>query len=136
MSAIAPLSSARSQLRLDADRATRKLEHWRHVVESACTQSGRALLPGLASPRPLAEFVLADTKEFLADGERGYAQAWALIHFLRHVDAEGQRAMQQLWTAVSSGTDGSEAIANALPDHAMGALQERFIRWLRLQRPR
>src|SRR5690606_24961459 len=57
VAAIVPLASARSQLRLDADRAQRKLGHWRNIVESACTQSGRSLLPTLSVPRRLADFV-------------------------------------------------------------------------------
>ncbi|NLD69814.1 MAG: 16S rRNA (uracil(1498)-N(3))-methyltransferase [Limnobacter sp.] len=57
VTAIVPLASARSQLRLDADRAQRKLGHWRNIVESACTQSGRSLLPTLSAPRRLTDFV-------------------------------------------------------------------------------
>lgn len=57
--AIVPLSSARSQVRLDAARAARKLEHWRHIVESACTQSGRARLPALSPLQPLRDYISA-----------------------------------------------------------------------------
>lgn len=55
--AIVPLHSERSQVRLDAARAARKHEHWQRIVESACTQSGRAWLPALGPLRPLREFV-------------------------------------------------------------------------------
>jgi 16S rRNA (uracil1498-N3)-methyltransferase len=61
--AIVPLSSVRSQVRLDAPRAARKLEHWRHIIESACTQSGRALLPALSPLQPLRDFVAAASDE-------------------------------------------------------------------------
>ncbi|HRO61284.1 MAG TPA: 16S rRNA (uracil(1498)-N(3))-methyltransferase [Burkholderiaceae bacterium] len=57
VAAIVPLASARSQLRLDADRTARKLGHWRNIVESACTQSGRSLLPALHAPCRLTDFV-------------------------------------------------------------------------------
>lgn len=55
--AIVPLTSARSQVRLDATRAARRLEHWRRIVEAACTQSGRSLLPGIAPVQALEGFV-------------------------------------------------------------------------------
>jgi 16S rRNA (uracil1498-N3)-methyltransferase len=55
--AIVPLASARSQVRLDAARAARKHEHWKNIVESACAQSGRSLLPTLHPLQPLAQFV-------------------------------------------------------------------------------
>lgn len=68
-SAIVPLSSTRSQVRLDAARAARKLEHWRHIVESACTQSGRALLPALSPLQPLRDYIAA-TSETTAEPTR------------------------------------------------------------------
>ena len=57
---IVPLTSSRSQVRLDAARTARKLEHWRAIVEAACTQSGRSLLPPIAAVQPLGSFVAAD----------------------------------------------------------------------------
>jgi 16S rRNA (uracil1498-N3)-methyltransferase len=49
-----PVSSERSEVRLDGERAARRLAHWRSVVVAACEQSGRATLPEVASPQPLA----------------------------------------------------------------------------------
>lgn len=49
-----PVESERSEVRLDPGRATKRLAHWREVVASACAQSGRAVLPEVASPQPLA----------------------------------------------------------------------------------
>ncbi len=40
-----PISTERSEVHLDAERASKRLEHWRRVVSSACEQSGRAILP-------------------------------------------------------------------------------------------
>lgn len=54
---ITPLFSNRSQVRLDTDRARRKLEHWRAVAEAACMQSGRDLLPTVEEPSPIARWV-------------------------------------------------------------------------------
>ncbi len=45
--AIQPLSSQRSQVRLDAERAARRAEHWSRIIEAACMQCGRDRLPRL-----------------------------------------------------------------------------------------
>ena len=47
VTAIQPLVSSRSVVRLDAERQERKLEHWAGVIVSACEQCGRATLPVL-----------------------------------------------------------------------------------------
>jgi 16S rRNA (uracil1498-N3)-methyltransferase len=49
-----PVSSDRSEVRLDGERAARRLAHWRSVVVAACEQSGRAAVPDVAAPLPLA----------------------------------------------------------------------------------
>ncbi|NLA69121.1 MAG: 16S rRNA (uracil(1498)-N(3))-methyltransferase [Gammaproteobacteria bacterium] len=54
-----PVNSQRSEVRLEGERATRRLAHWRGVVSSACAQSGRAVVPTVAPPAPLAEAVAA-----------------------------------------------------------------------------
>jgi len=54
---IAPLLCARSVVRLDGERAARRLEHWRRLVVAACMQCGRDRLPGLQAPVPLADWL-------------------------------------------------------------------------------
>lgn len=54
IAAIAPLWSQRSEVKLDGDRAEKRLAHWRGVVVSACEQCGRARVPVVAAPVPLA----------------------------------------------------------------------------------
>jgi 16S rRNA (uracil1498-N3)-methyltransferase len=44
---IVPLATERSTVRLDAERAARRLEHWQGIVRHACEQSGRTALPTL-----------------------------------------------------------------------------------------
>jgi 16S rRNA (uracil1498-N3)-methyltransferase len=51
---ILPVDSERSEVKLDAARAQKRLAHWREVVVSACEQSGRALIPDVSAPQPLA----------------------------------------------------------------------------------
>lgn len=59
---IVPLLTERSEVKLDAARAEKRLVHWRAVVASACEQSGRACLPEVAPAQPLQAWLggLAD----------------------------------------------------------------------------
>jgi len=54
VTAIQPVVTARSVVRLDAKTTERKLAHWRGIVIAACEQCGRARLPDVATPLPLA----------------------------------------------------------------------------------
>jgi len=56
-SAFVPLLSSRSVVKLDAERWDKKLEHWRGVIVSACEQSGRTRVPGLASIEKLEHWL-------------------------------------------------------------------------------
>ncbi len=47
---IQPLDTERSVARLSAERAARRLEHWRQVAIAACEQCGRNLLPEIHAP--------------------------------------------------------------------------------------
>lgn len=59
---IVPLLTERSEVKLDAARAEKRLAHWRAVLASACEQSGRARLPEIVPALPLAAWLdsLAD----------------------------------------------------------------------------
>lgn len=52
--AVVPVWSQRSEVKLDAARAAKRLEHWRNVVASACEQCGRAVVPDVSEPLALA----------------------------------------------------------------------------------
>jgi len=52
-----PLLTERSEVRLDAERAARRLAHWQSVAISACEQSGRARVPRVAPIQPLAAWL-------------------------------------------------------------------------------
>jgi 16S rRNA (uracil1498-N3)-methyltransferase len=54
VTAVAPLWSQRSEVKLDEARAEKRLTHWRGVVTSACEQCGRARVPEVAAPVSLA----------------------------------------------------------------------------------
>ncbi len=59
VAAFMPVSSDRSEVKLDAARATKRLAHWTNVVVSACEQSGRAVLPQVAAPQALGDALAA-----------------------------------------------------------------------------
>ncbi|HEX7338789.1 MAG TPA: 16S rRNA (uracil(1498)-N(3))-methyltransferase [Rhodanobacteraceae bacterium] len=62
-SRIVPLVSERSEVRLDAQRAAKRVEHWRAIAIAACEQCGRARIPHIDVPQPLDSWLdgLADT---------------------------------------------------------------------------
>jgi 16S rRNA (uracil1498-N3)-methyltransferase len=53
VAAIAPVVTERTEVRLDGERAERRLAHWRGVAVAACEQSGRARLPEIVEPAAL-----------------------------------------------------------------------------------
>lgn len=65
---ILPVESERSEVKLDAARAAKRLAHWQEVVVSACEQSGRARVPAVLAPQPLARAAaLREGHGFLLD---------------------------------------------------------------------
>lgn len=56
-SRIVPVFTERSVVRLDARQAERKLQHWRGIAVAACEQCGRNIVPRIAHPTDLFDFV-------------------------------------------------------------------------------
>lgn len=54
---IVPLMAERSVLRLSADRATRKVDHWLGVARAAAEQSGRTRVPTIAPVQSLSSWL-------------------------------------------------------------------------------
>ena len=52
---IVPVYGEFSVVKLDGERAERRVEHWRRIAEGACEQCGRHAPPLIATPAPLAE---------------------------------------------------------------------------------
>lgn len=112
---IRPVITEHSVVRLDAERAGRRLEHWQRIARSACEQSGRHYLPTIDLPCPLAE-ALADNVDsaprFLLDpdADRSLAQRLARTHLggcLLLVGPEGGFSRQDLASAHRAGFEGS-----------------------------
>ena len=68
VSAITPLRSERTEVRLSGERAEKKLRHWQQIATSACEQCGRNRLPNIQPAQNLAQWVSgveADTRLLL-----------------------------------------------------------------------
>jgi 16S rRNA (uracil1498-N3)-methyltransferase len=61
VAAIQPLISRRSIVRLDAQRAQRRGEHWQRLIVAACMQCGRDRLPALAPTTDLTGWLAPPT---------------------------------------------------------------------------
>tara|TARA_R100001377_G_scaffold79266_1_gene57437 strand:+ start:79 stop:807 length:729 start_codon:yes stop_codon:yes gene_type:complete len=76
---ITPLLTERCEVKLKGDRIDNRMSHWERVAISACEQSGRCVVPTIASPLTLAEWLsLSRTgANFVLDhrGEQGLAAA-------------------------------------------------------------
>ena len=57
VAAIQPLQMERSVLRLDGERAARRVAHWQAVAVSASEQSGRTRVPGIAPVRGVSAWL-------------------------------------------------------------------------------
>lgn len=54
---IQPIATERSVVKLNQARAEKRLAHWQGVVVSACEQSGRAVVPSVAMPVSLSQWL-------------------------------------------------------------------------------
>jgi 16S rRNA (uracil1498-N3)-methyltransferase len=64
VSCITPLWCDRTEVKLDANRQTKKMQHWQQIIASACEQSGRTRLPVLETP--------GDSHTFIQNAEAQY----------------------------------------------------------------
>ena len=73
---VIPVESERSEVKLDGERAGKRVAHWQSVIVAACEQSGRAVVPPVSPPRPLADAVLVlplSAVRLLLDPKAGHA---------------------------------------------------------------
>ncbi|MCQ4005091.1 RsmE family RNA methyltransferase, partial [Klebsiella pneumoniae] len=52
---ITPIISERCEVRLNDERADKRLAHWRQIAISACEQCGRSVLPVIHPPMSLSD---------------------------------------------------------------------------------
>ena len=67
VSAIVPIVTIRSVVKLSNERTQKRLEHWQNVVHSACEQSGRAFVPKVLAPMQLSAWLHANHHESADD---------------------------------------------------------------------
>lgn len=53
---IIPIKTERSVVKLDEEKAKKRVDHWQHIVIAACEQSGRTILPIVELPTTLSQF--------------------------------------------------------------------------------
>lgn len=87
VTAIQPLQSVRSIVRLDAERMARRHSHWRNVVISACEQCGRNSVPSVAPVQDLGSWLAAPPQR--ASGLRLVLWPEATVR-LRQIPCAGQ----------------------------------------------
>ncbi len=74
VSAITPLATDRSVVKLDSERGHTRRDHWLKVAQSACEQSMRTRLPQVFEPQPLDVWLAAaDGLKLLLDPRGQYA---------------------------------------------------------------
>jgi len=54
---ITPLITDRSEIKLNSERAAKKLLHWQGIIASSCEQCGRNQLPDIDLPVPFSKFI-------------------------------------------------------------------------------
>lgn len=83
---IVPIVTERTEVKLDEERAERRLAHWTQVIAGACEQSGRNRLPAIEPPQRLDRWLgaLGDAAALrlalLPDGDAALRQLPAMDH--------------------------------------------------------
>lgn len=107
VSAITPLLSERTNLKLTADRQNKKHQHWQQIIISACEQCGRNRLPTLNPLQTLdnwLETTAADKKLLLhhrSDGQLNAAEPVSSVALL--IGPEGGLSEQEIARASRRG---------------------------------
>ena len=68
VTAIVPIITTRSVVKLSNERAEKRLAHWQHIVHAACEQSGRAFVPTVATPLTLSAWLATTPSPFKGVG--------------------------------------------------------------------
>lgn len=142
VAAILPVTSQYSEVRLDEQRAVKRLAHWQAVVAAACGQAGRATVPMVSTPSALAsamESIPQPSLRLLLDprASRGIDSPGQSIHDADQSDVvlavgpEGGWSTHDLATLAAAGFQGLRLGPRVLRTETAGlaaiaALQLRF----------
>ena len=69
VTAIVPIITTRSVVKLSNERAEKRLAHWQHIVHAACGQSGRAFVPKVTQPCTLPQWLATTPLPFKGEGK-------------------------------------------------------------------
>jgi 16S rRNA (uracil1498-N3)-methyltransferase len=134
VAAIQPLQSERSVLRLDGERAARRVAHWQAVAAGASEQSGRTRVPPVRQVRTLAAWLAErDDGSAAGSGRRfvlstGDAPSLAACLRMSADTAVGMSGERPPWLALSgpegglSADEESAAVAYGFLRISLGAL--------------
>lgn len=103
---VQPLAARRCVVRLSAERAEKKLEHWRGVAVSAAEQSGRNRVAGVAEPLDLKDWLARP-----ADGQRILLSPRATVSLAEWTRAQAPQAVTLLVGPEGGFTDEEEELA-------------------------
>ena len=116
--AIQPLVCARSVLRLDGERAAKKVAHWQAVAVAACEQSGRAVVPKVhpvASLQGWLQSTEAQTEtSTVMRGVLSLREAVSVRQWLTDAAPQGLEGAPQDWCFLSGPEGGLSAEEEAL----------------------
>jgi|GEM_PF-2512492 len=72
---------------------------------------------------PLSVFLFLDPASFMRDGPDNYAQAWALVHHLRHSSVENRGRFERLMKGLLEGRPNEEVLEAVFPRSDLGRLE-------------
>lgn len=109
--AVQPLASRRSVVRLEGERAVRRVEHWRGVAASACEQCGRNRVPAVGEIQSIERWLgglgpaqPGELRLMMAPGAAsGLAGLPAPAHVILLIGAEGGLDAQEQAAAAAAG---------------------------------
>jgi 16S rRNA (uracil1498-N3)-methyltransferase len=107
VAAIQPLQTERSVLRLDAERAARRVAHWQAVAVSASEQSGRTRVPVVAPVRSAAAWLAAPPDDAALAGR--FVMSTGTAPALSQVVTGASPAARSRWLAFSGPEGGLTA---------------------------
>ena len=108
VSAIQPLATERSVVKLAGERADKRLQHWQHVVIAACEQCGRNRVPAVAPVQKFFSYLAAvDRSKLLLllspDAATPLKRVQAADEVILLIGAEGGLAPAEYQAAAASG---------------------------------
>ncbi|WP_290643260.1 16S rRNA (uracil(1498)-N(3))-methyltransferase [Aquabacterium sp.] len=115
--AIQPLVCERSVLRLDGERALKKVAHWHAVAISACEQSGRAVVPQVRQVQTLQNWLKGDAATLEASaGHKGVLSLRDAVSLRAWLVGKGPAALTAGDAFNAASGDASQSTGTSRPE--------------------